>query len=94
MLTFTASRLTSGNRIFPNQILIDELGITFKIPGIFSGEEKTIPFTRISSVDIICPLIGFSTIKIETTGEGEILANGFTQDEVTQMKKVILEKLK
>ncbi|MFY8021504.1 MAG: hypothetical protein ACOVP1_09910 [Bacteroidia bacterium] len=94
MISFTASRLTAGNRIFPNQIQIDELGITFKIPGIFSGEEKTIPFNRVSSVELICPVIGFSTIIVETTGEGNIQAHGFTKDEVTQMKKIILEKIK
>lgn len=93
METFIASRLTEGNRIFPSRIIIDKLGITLKVPGFFSGNEKTIPFNRISSVDIDCPFIGFSTIIIETTGEGEIRAHGFTKDEVKRMKKIILDKI-
>ncbi|HOY97344.1 MAG TPA: PH domain-containing protein [Catalimonadaceae bacterium] len=93
MPTFTASRLTGGNRIFPDEITINDLGVTLKEPGLFSGEEKTIPFTRISSVEIDCPLIGFSTITIQTTGEGGIVVDGFTKDEVTEMKQLIIDKI-
>jgi len=90
---FIASRLAEGNRLFPIQITINEVGITVKIPGLFSGETKTIPFTRIASVSIDSPLIGFSTITIENTGEGEIIAHGFTKDEVAEMKSLILARI-
>lgn len=90
---FIASRLTAGNKIFPSEIIVDESGVTLKIPGLFSGNEKTIPYTRISSVDIICPILGYSTISIETTGEGSIKAHGFTKSEVTRMKALILTKI-
>lgn len=92
MEKFTASRLTSGNKMFPSVIIIDEIGVTIKIPSLFSGSEKTIPFSRISSVNIDCPFIGFSTIIIETTGEGAISAHGFTKKEVLRMKELILTK--
>lgn len=72
MEIFMASRLTAGNKIFPSEISIGPRGVTLKIPGLFSGNEKTVPYTRISSVDISSPLVGFSTIVIETTGEGSI----------------------
>jgi hypothetical protein len=93
MELFIASRLSSGNRIFPNRIIIDELGVTLKIPGLFSGNETTIPYTRISSVDIICPFIGFSTIIIATTGDGNINAHGYLNSEVKRMKEMILQKI-
>ncbi len=93
MKTYTASRLTNGNRIFPSRIIIDDSSVTFKIPSLFSGNETTIPFTRISSVNIDSPFVGFSTIIIETTGEGQILAKGFTKSEVEEMKELILSKL-
>jgi len=92
MEKFTASRLTSGNKMFPSVIIVDQIGVTIKMPSLFSGSEKTIPFSRISSVNIDCPLIGFSTIIIETTGEGAITANGFTKKEVLRMKELILSK--
>jgi uncharacterized membrane protein YdbT with pleckstrin-like domain len=94
MEIFIASRLTAGNKLFPAEIIIDQDGITLKIPGLFSGNEKTIPYSRISSVDINCPLIGYSTISIETTGEGSIKAHGFTKNEVTRIKERILAKIK
>ena len=93
MEIFIASRLTGGNKIFPTRISIDQNGVTLKIPGLFSGNEKTVPYTRISSVDIFCPFIGYSTITIETTGEGSIKAHGFKKNEVKRMKELILAKI-
>ena len=93
MEKFIASRLTAGNRVFPTEISIDQDGVTLKIPGLFSGNEKTIPYTRISSVNIDCPLLGFSTIHIETTGDGSINAQGFRKSEVTRIKELILAKI-
>ncbi len=90
---FTASRISVGNRLFPSKIIIDELGVTLKVSGLLSGNEKTIPYSRISSVDIDCPIVGFSTIIIETTGEGNIRAHGFTKNEVEKMKTLILSKI-
>jgi len=93
MKKYTAARLSEGNKVFPIEILIDDSGITLKHPGLFSGQEKTIPFSRVSSVDVETPLIGFSTIIIQTTGEGKIEAHGFNKSEVVEMKKTILEKI-
>lgn len=93
MEIFIASRLTTGNRIFPSKIIVDELGVTLRIPGLFSGNEKTVPYTRIASVDIMCPFIGFSTVVIETTGEGRIKAQGFTKSEATRIKELVLAKI-
>jgi uncharacterized membrane protein YdbT with pleckstrin-like domain len=93
MEIFIASRLTAGNKLFPAQIIVDQDGVTLKVPGLFSGNEKTIPYTRISSVNIVCPFIGYSTISIETTGEGSIRAHGFTKSEVTRIKELILAKI-
>ena len=93
MEIFIASRLTTGNKVFPSKIIIDDLGITLKIPGLFSGNEKTVPYTRISSVDIICPFIGYSTVIVETTGEGHIKAHGFTKSEAKRIKELVLAKI-
>ena len=92
MSIFIASRLTGGNRLFPSKIIIGDQGVTMRDPGLFSGKEKTIPYTRIS-VDIDCPFVGYSTISIETTGEGQIKVHGFTNGEVKRMKELILEKI-
>lgn len=93
MKVFTASRLSEGNKVFPARIVIDDDQVTLKVPGFFSGKEKSVPYTRISSVDIECPFVGYSDIIIETTGEGSISAHGFTKGDVKEMKDLILSKI-
>lgn len=93
MKKYTASRLTEGNKLFPIQIIIDDIGVTVKTPSLLGGREQTIPFSRISSVNIDCPFVGYSTIVIETTGEGQISAKGFLKSEVLEMKELILSKI-
>lgn len=91
--TFAASRWTEGNKFFPNKIILDDNGVTFRVPSMFSGQETTIPYSRISSVNIDTPVVGFSAIIIETTGEGKIRVNGYTKNEVQEMKQLILQKI-
>ena len=94
MQEFTASRLSKGNKMYPVHIIIDDGSVTLKTPGFLKGKETTIPFGSISTVDIETPMVGFSTISIETKGEGKIIAHGFTKSEVKEMKQVILSKMK
>jgi len=46
MKKYKAARLSEGNKAFPIEILIDDEGVTLKHPGVFNGQEKTIPFSR------------------------------------------------
>jgi uncharacterized membrane protein YdbT with pleckstrin-like domain len=91
--TFITSRLSEGNKVFPTKIIIDNQGVTVEVPGVFSKKEETIPFTKISSVKADCPFIGFSTLIIETTGNGRVSTCGFTKDEVKRMKELILKNI-
>jgi len=93
MKTFIASRLSEGNKTFPIKIIIDGKGVTIKHPGLFSGNEETVPFSKISKVDVDVPMIGYSTITIHSMGHGDISAHGFTKAEVNEMKELILEKI-
>ena len=52
MKQFTASRLAGGNRIFPAEIHIDNFGVNLKIPGLFSGQQKSLGFDKISSIEV------------------------------------------
>lgn len=94
MKTYQASKLASGvSKIFPHKVTITNNSVTIIEPGLFSNKEKTIPFSKIASVDVDCPMIGFSTIRIETTGNDNLTINGFTKDEVNEMKQSILSKI-
>src|ERR1700728_4861649 len=87
-MKFTASRLSSDNKIFPSEIYLEDTGITIKIPGLFSGETKHFDFNHIASVEIDTPLIGFSTIRIFAGGTA-MSAHGFTKAEVKQIREAI-----
>ena len=88
-MEFEASRLSDGNKLFPARVIIEPIGITLKIPGLFGGKEKTIPFHLISSVKLKTPFIGYSTIIIYSVGWDIITASGFTAADVTAIKKQI-----
>jgi uncharacterized membrane protein YdbT with pleckstrin-like domain len=92
MEIFNESRLIAENKLFPPAIIIDHNDIAIKIPGLFNGDEKMIPYSQIKSVDIICPVIGLSSIIIETTCEGMIKAHGFSKYNVKRMRDLILAK--
>ena len=90
-MKFTASRLSSGNKVFPTEIYLEPTGLTIKIPGLFKGETKQFDFDHIASVEIDTPLIGFSSISIFAGGT-QMTATGFTKDEVQQIKKAIEDR--
>lgn len=94
MKIYQASKLAAGvSKLFPHKIIIGDNSVTISEPGLFSNKEKTIPFSKIASVNVECPMIGFSTIKIETTGNDNLTIVGFTKDEVNEMKQLILSKI-
>ena len=94
MKVYQASKLAAGvSKVFPHRITISDNSVTITEPGLFSNKEKTIPFSKIASVNIDSPLIGFSTITVETTGNDSLTINGFTKDEVREMKQIILGKI-
>lgn len=87
-MKFTASRLSEGNKIFPAEIHCEPNGLTVKIPGLFSGHTKHIPYNQIGEVSVDAPLVGYSTINFFTVGT-RVSAHGFTSSEVKQIKAAI-----
>lgn len=88
MKEFQASRLSDGNKVMPNTIKIDDFGVTLKIPGVFSGKEKTLTYHQISSVQIDSPMVGFSTITFDTIGWDRIIAKGFSKEDAQEVKRL------
>jgi hypothetical protein len=64
---FTASRLTSGNLIFPTRIEISKESVARIKPKWIGRNEDSIPIAKIASVSISTGLI-FSSIRIESSG--------------------------
>ncbi len=89
MKEYQANRLSGGNRLFPAEIKIDDFGVTLKIPGVFSGKEKSLAFHQISSIKIDSPLVGFSKITFDTIGWDRVVAEGFEKADAIEIKEVV-----
>ncbi len=89
MQTFTASRLSDDNSLFPCKIIVCSDKITVRIPGLFGNKDKDIRFDKISEVSVDTRLVGYSTITFYTTGTGVVRAHGFTKSEVKEIKELI-----
>ena len=87
--TFTASRISEGNALFPPTIIFDDNGVTVRCPFIFSGKSTYIPYSCISSVHIETPIIGFSTISFYAFGN-LVSIHGFLKSEAIEMRQIII----
>lgn len=87
--TFTASRISEGNVLFPPTIIFDDNGVTVRCPFIYSGKSTYIPYSCISSVHIETPIVGFSTISFYAFGT-QVSIHGFLRSEAIQMRQIII----
>ncbi len=88
--TFSASRVTGGNAVFPDEIIIDDNAekVTFRKKKLIGYDETTIRFSSIGSVSRSAGLI-FCDITIETNGGVTILANGFTRSDANAIVRLL-----
>ena len=86
---FRASRLSSGNRIFPAQVVITPTSVTLYQPQWIGKLEESIHMAHVASIKIDTNLI-FSDVLIETTGgHHPIVCHGHTKGDAIRMKKLI-----
>src|SRR2546430_6568755 len=64
---FRASRLSSGNHLFPTQVLITPVSVVQYTPRWIGRQEETIHMAHVSSVKIDTGML-FSNVLIETSG--------------------------
>jgi len=94
MNIFIASRLSNGNGLFPVEIHLNENNVTVKHPGLISGMEKSLPYSKITSVKIVSPVFGFSKIIITAYGLDTLLLEGFERRYAEEVKRLVDTKLK
>ena len=86
---FRASRLSSGNRIFPTQVAITPTSVVQFTPQWIGKVEETIHMAHVSSVKIDTGVL-FSDVLIETSGGSHpILCHGHRKGDAVQMKALI-----
>jgi hypothetical protein len=86
---FRASRLSSGNHLFPTQVIITSSSVAQYKPRWIGRQEETIHMAHIASVKIDTKLV-FSDVLIETSGGSDpILCHGHRKGDAAAMKTLI-----
>jgi hypothetical protein len=86
---FRASRLSSGNHLFPTQVLITPSSVVQYTPRWVGKQEETIHMAHVASVKIDTGLL-FSNVLIETTGGTDpIDCHGHKKGDAVSMKALI-----
>ena len=86
---FRASRLSSGNRLFPTQVSISRTSIVHYTPEWFGRLEHSMHIAHVASVRIDTNLM-FSDVYIETTGGASpITCHGHRKRDAIRMQELI-----
>jgi hypothetical protein len=86
---FLASRWSSGNHLFPTQVLITSASVVQYTPRWLGRQEETIHIAHIASVKINTGLM-LSDVYIETSGGASpILCHGHRKSDAVRMKTLI-----
>jgi hypothetical protein len=86
---FRASRLSSGNRLFPTQVAISPTSVVHFTPEWFGRLEHSMHMAHVASVRIDTNLM-FSDLYIETTGGASpIKCHGHRKRDAVRMKELI-----
>ncbi|MPY90434.1 MAG: hypothetical protein GEU99_21245 [Luteitalea sp.] len=86
---FRASRLSSGNRLLPTQVIITPQSVVRYTPRWIGRHEHSIHMAHVASVRIDTKLL-FSDVYIETTGgTSAIVCTGHTKGDARRMKALV-----
>jgi hypothetical protein len=86
---FRASRLSSGNRLLPTQVLITPRSVVQFTPGWIGKQEESIHMAHIASVKIQTGVL-LSDVLIETSGGASpIRCHGHRKSDAIEIKRLI-----
>src|SRR5215467_1360961 len=86
---FRASRFSSGNRLFPTQVLISPNSIVHYTPHWFGRSEHSIHVAHVASVRIDTGVL-LSDVYIETSGGASpVKCHGHRKRDAVEMKRLI-----
>lgn len=87
--TFTASRWTRGNRLFPTQIAVRSERVIRIKRRFFGSDEESIALSKVASVKISKGLI-WADICIESTGGTDpIQSHGHTKGDAERIRDLV-----
>ncbi|MCP4140056.1 MAG: PH domain-containing protein [Chloroflexi bacterium] len=86
---YTSNRLTSGNALFPDEVIVANDGIHFIKRRVLGSDEEIIIYAKIASVKLKSGLL-FADLTIETTGGSQpIFINGLAKGDAQEIKDAI-----
>lgn len=86
---FKASRLTTGNAVFPVRIEITSQHVSRIKPRFIGSDEESIPVSKVASVNIRTGLF-FSEIRIDSTGgSNPITSHGHWKSDARRIRELI-----
>jgi hypothetical protein len=86
---FSASRWTSGNRLFPTRIEITPERVSRVKPRLLGSDEESISIQNVASVNIRTGVI-WSEIRIDSTGgTNPILSHGHSKGDARAIRDLI-----
>ena len=88
-LVFRASRLSSGNHLFPTQVQITPTAVVHHTPHWFGRSEHSIHIAHIASVRVDTGML-FSDVYIETSGGASpVQCHGHKKRDALEMQRLI-----
>jgi hypothetical protein len=87
--SFSASRWTRGNHIFPTRIVVSPLHVSRVKPRLFSQTEESIAISQVASVQITTGIL-WSEIRIDSTGGADpITSHGHRKRDAIRIRELI-----
>ena len=87
--TFTASRWTKGNFLFPTQIVVTEPSVLRRKRSWLRVQEESIAIRSVASVTIVTGVL-WSDLRIESAGgSSSIDSHGHTKEDARRIKELI-----
>ncbi len=91
MALFTATGISDGDRLFADEIIIDENFVTIKSPRLFGGKQTALPIGKLA-VTIKRPINGFFDVELTTENGKSVRLHSFTERESKMIQKLVQEK--
>jgi hypothetical protein len=86
---FRASRVTSGNRLFPTIIEVSDTSVTRRKRSWFNRDEMSVSIAKVASVHIKTGLL-WSEIRIESSGGADpMVSHGHRKRDALRIKELI-----
>ena len=87
--TFTASRWTKGNFIFPTKIVVNRLRVSRVKSRLFGSTEESISIPQVASVKITTGMMWSDIIIDSSGGSDPITSHGHRKGDATRIRDLV-----